>query len=100
MEQSRMVRLANKIENVRHRAHVGRQRVSQIGIEIGKTGAINDQVQFLSQKFRRFRSQSQPRLSHVTLDDFHALAQKTGQIDAVTLKQRIENRRALYQLLE
>ena len=86
MQQPRVVGLADKIQNVRHRAHVGRQGISQIGIEIGKAGAVNDQIQFLSQKFGRLRSQSQSRFSHITLDYFHAFAQKPGQIHAVTLE--------------
>ena len=92
MQQPRVVRLANKIQNVRHRANIGCQGIAQIGIEICKTGTVNDQIQFLSQKFGRSRVQTQPRFSHVTFDDFHALAQEPGQIHAITLEQSIENR--------
>src|SRR6516162_8632418 len=70
VDQSAMIRFADKREHIHGRVDIGDQGVAQIRIEIGETGTVDDQVQPPLQTYRVFGVETKAGLRNVAFDNF------------------------------
>src|SRR5579864_341725 len=100
MDQTAVIRLANKFQHIHRGVYVGEQRVAQIGIEICQARAVNDEIEIVPQPPRDLRSKTQLGLRQVPFDHFDLVSQKARQARSIALIQGIEDRRLLNHPLE
>src|SRR5262245_66321898 len=73
--------------------NVDRQRLAQVGVEIGQAGAVYHQVEIGFQLLERRGFDPEARLRDVAFDDFDLFAQEGAEIAAVPDMQIFEERR-------
>ena len=100
VQQRRLFRSTDKLDQVIGRVHVDGQRIPQVRIEIRQPRAVDDDIQLALQTRRHFRIQPQSGLRYIAFNDFHPVGEKRVETIAVAFKQRIENRRLLDHFFE
>src|SRR4030095_10013493 len=89
-----------EIDQVKCAVNVDRQRLAQVGVEIGQAGAVDHQVEVGFHALERRGGDPKARLRDVAFDDFDLFAQEGAEIVAVPGMQVFEERRFGDNLLE
>src|SRR5262245_1320081 len=93
VQQRRSVAAAQEIDQVKRAVNIDRQRLTQVGVEIGQAGAVYHQVETGLHALERRRRHPEARLRDVAFDDFDLFAQEGAEIVAVPGVQVFEERR-------
>src|SRR5580704_13366253 len=100
MHESRVVAPAKKSEQMQSRIHVGGECFAKIGIEIGESRAVDDQVERFRKACLRGFIHAEARLADIAFHNLDFLLQKSTQPTAVALLQAIKRRRFLDDFFE
>ena len=79
MHQPGVIALAKKIEQVHCRINVRGESIAQVGIEIGQSRAVGDDVDRTLQARLHFRGEAQTRLADIPFDNIHFFLQEVGK---------------------
>src|ERR1700689_3769645 len=79
-----------EIEDVGGGADVYGEGVTQVGVEIGQAGAVDDYVESAGELLLVLRAETEVRFADVAVNHFEALAEKFGEFVAVTIGQFFE----------
>src|ERR1700683_503301 len=87
MQQRGVGAFFQEIEDVGGGADVYGEGVTQVGVEIGQAGAVDDYVQSAGEFLLVLRAEAEVRFADVAVYHFDALGEKFGEFVAVTFGQ-------------
>src|SRR5258707_8858396 len=100
MHQRSVIAGANKMQEMFGGFDVGRNGVAQIGIEVGKAGAIYHEIERFRELCAYTFLQTETGLTNIAFYNVYLLAQEFAQARAVLLLQAIERRRVFDDFFE
>src|SRR5690349_24941074 len=100
MQQPCVIAPADEFSHVDGGVYIRRKRISQVRIEVGEPGAVDDQIKVRAQPRGNVSIDSQPGLSHIALDHFNLFVDELQELRSVFLVKWIEYGRFFSQLLK